>query len=44
MFVFLEDAAEAVTSVDGQVGEPFGVGDRQSCRAIVTMPTGLLRW
>ena len=28
MFVFVKDAAEAVTSVDGQVGEPIRVGDR----------------
>jgi hypothetical protein len=28
MIVFLEDAAEAVTSVDVQVGEPVRVGDR----------------
>jgi hypothetical protein len=28
MFVFAEDATEAVMSVDVQVGEPVGVGDR----------------
>jgi len=28
MFVFVQHAAEAVTSVDGQVGEPVQVGDR----------------
>ena len=28
MFVLVEDAAEAVTSVDVQVGEPVRVGDR----------------
>jgi hypothetical protein len=26
--IFVEDAAEAVTSVDVQVGEPVRVGDR----------------
>jgi len=28
MIVFVEDATEAVTSVDVQVGEPVRVGDR----------------
>jgi hypothetical protein len=28
MIVFVEDAAEAVTAVDVQVGEPVWVGDR----------------
>jgi hypothetical protein len=27
MFVLVEDAAEAVMSMDVQVGEPVGVGD-----------------
>jgi hypothetical protein len=28
MLVFAEDAAEAITSMDVQVGEPVRVGDR----------------
>jgi hypothetical protein len=32
MFVFVKYAAEAVVSVDVQVGEPVGVGDRLGWR------------
>jgi hypothetical protein len=38
MLVLVQHAAEAVTSVDGQVGEPVRVGDRPR-RSRPTLPT-----